>query len=282
MHVRYIAQVLGTSMLHSFGLNFSQFCGSLAHLALLMYLPGSGTFSIQTFSRHVKNHPRTVEQLLQHHSTIETIRDCVTRICCRIAETAEGTVASVSSKQPPPSSLQPLRATAFVETRDFPSKLLRCATRELMNALVQVRDFNAVASPVSSGLTGMSSLKQSSPEAFYKSRVKQWELKRDTHDALIKLAKQQELEQVAEQCTFVPVVCNSSVKSCVFRKTKEVMEAGIAEGKRIQQQIKDRSGDPFKKCDFQLAKPLPGRRKEFSVSSHLSRYFEGTEAEKHE
>ena len=186
-------------MLHSFGLNFSQFCGSLAHLALLMYLPGSGTFSIQTLSRHVKNHPRTVEQLLQHHSTIETIRDCVTRICCRIAETAEGTVASVSSKQPPPSSLQPLRATAFVETRDFPSKLLRCATWELMNALVQVRDCNAVASTVSSGLTGMSSLKQSSPEAFYKSRVQEWELKRETHDTLIKLAKQREVEQEAEE-----------------------------------------------------------------------------------
>ncbi len=267
-------------MLHSFGLNFSQFCGSLAHLALLMYLPGSGTFSIQTLSRQVKNHPRTVEQLLQHHSTIETIRDCVTRICRRISETAEGNVASESSKNPPSPSLQPLRATAFVETRDFPSKLLRCATWELMNALVQVRDCNAVASPVSSGLTGMSSLKQSSPEAFYKSRVKEWELKRETHDTLIKLAKQREVEQEAEQCTFVPVVGSTSVKSRVFRKTKEVMEAGLAEGKRIQQQIKDRSGDPFKKCDFQLAKPLPGRRKEFLVVSHLSRYLEGTEAEK--
>ena len=43
---------------------------------------------------------------------------------------------------------------------------------------------------------------------------------------------------------------------------------------KLRQQIQERSGDAFKNCDFSSAKPLPGRRRDFSVQSHVSRYLE--------
>lgn len=237
-------------------------------------MPGTGLFSIQAFSRHAKSCPCDIVGPQQR----SIIRACVISMLRRIAATSslEG---HGTHDRPPAVPFQPLRATAFVETRDFPPEVLLYATRELMNALMPADDRNSPKSPEVAPDDASSSSKQSSPEVFdeFYRRTKLWKLKRETQNAMNASAKQQE----AVQCTFAPVVLDSSAASCFLRKAEELREAGKAEGKRIQQQIKERSGDPFRRSAFQRAKPLPGRpRKIEGVTSHVSRYLESARAEK--
>jgi hypothetical protein len=199
----------------------------------------------------------------------------------RIAATAKGSVNHETHDCHSALAFLPLRASAFVETRDFPPEVVLYATRELMNALVQVDDRICAASEDTLGSRSKSPFKQRSPEDFegFYRRAKDWELKRETLKVVYGLMQQREAAQEAAQYTFTPVLMNTSAVSCFLTKAEELRKAGKAEGKRIQQQIKERSGNPFKDSDFQLAKPLPGRRKKFEITSRVSLFLDSTRAE---
>jgi hypothetical protein len=163
-----------------------------------------------------------------------------------------------------------------VETRDLPPELLLFATKQLMNALLKEDGCSDSANEQQSP-----AMQRSPPvalDSFYHNREEKWKSIRASRDKLSQISKQQEAEREAELCTFAPVICERSATSRVWRALKQTLKEQKEEGKKLRQQIQERSGHPFKESDFQLAQPLPGRRKTLTgVKSHLARYLEEIE-----